>query len=115
MDDSGFFSIQVSMKRSFVWLMVVVGGGGGGGGGVFVSCGWGGGGGGGGGLIFISFSSGGSRGGAWGPRLLPYFLVKLRPKGLKKFFGDQPPLSQGVDPALFGGLVVIFQTINDWY
>ena len=80
------------MKRSFVWLMVVVGG-----------RGWG--------LIFVSFSSGGSRGGAWGPRLLPYFLVKLRPKGLKKFFGDQPPLSQGVDPALFGGLVVIFQTI----
>ena len=33
MDDSGFFSIQVSMKRSFVWLMVVVVGGGGGGGG----------------------------------------------------------------------------------
>ena len=96
MDDSGFFSIQVSMKRSFVWLMVVVGGGG-----------WE--------LIFISFSSGGSRGGAWEPRLLPYFLVKLRPKGLKKFFGDRPPLSQGVDPALFGGLVVIFQTINDWY
>ena len=26
MDDSGFFSIQVSMKRSFVGLMVVVGG-----------------------------------------------------------------------------------------
>ena len=87
------------MKRSFVWLMVVVGGGGG--------QGWG--------LIFITFSSGGSRGGAWGPRLLPYFLVKLRPKGLKKFFGDRPPLSQGVDPALFGSLVVIFQTINDWY
>ena len=99
MDDSGFFSIQVSMKRSFVWLMVVVVGGGGGGGG----------------LIFISFSSGGSRGGAWGPRLLPYFLVKLRPKGLKKFFGDRPPLSQVVALALFGGLVVIFQTINDWY
>ena len=29
MDDSGFFSIQVSMKRSFVGLMVVVVGGGG--------------------------------------------------------------------------------------
>ena len=30
MDDSGFFSIQVSMKRSFIGLMgVVVGGGGG--------------------------------------------------------------------------------------
>ena len=95
MDDSGFFSIQVSMKRSFVGLMVVVVVGGG--------------------LIFISFSSGGSRGGALGPRLLPYFLAKLRPKLLKKFFGDRPPLSQGVDLALFGGLVVIFQTINDWY
>ena len=73
MDDSGFFSIQVSMKRSFVGLMVVVVVGGGG-------------------LIFISFSRGGSRRGAWGPRLPPYFLVKLTPKGPKKFFGRPTPL-----------------------
>ena len=91
MDDSGFFSIQVSMKRSFVGLMVVVGGEG----------------------VNIHLIQQGR--GLEGPGSPPYFLVKLRPKGRKKCFGDRPPLSQGLEPALFSGLVVIFQTINDWY
>ena len=91
MDDSGFFSIQVSMKRSFVGLKVR----------------WG--------VNIHLIQQWRVQGGHGGPRLPHYFLVKLRPKGLKKFFGDRPPLSQGLEPALCSGLVGIFQTINDWY
>ena len=57
-------------------------------------------------LVFIS---------GRGSQALPYFKTKLRPEGPKKFFGDRappylrvwvtasppPPLSQGLDPALF--------------
>ena len=51
-------------------------------------------------LVFIS------GGGARVSRALPFFQTKLRSEGPKKFFGDRappplPPLSQGLDPALF--------------
>ena len=96
MDDSGFFSIQVSMKRSFIGLMGVVVGGGG----VNIH------------LIQQWQVQGRGMG---GPGSLLIFWSNWGPKGRKKFFGDQPPLSQGLEPALFSGLVGIFQTINDWY
>ena len=67
------------------------------------------------GLIFISFSSGGSRGGAWGAQVPPLLFGQTEAQRAEKLFGDRPPLSEGLDPALFSGLVVIFQTINDWY
>ena len=43
--------------------------------------------------------SGGSRRGARGTWASPYFWIKLRPEGPKKFFlGDRPPsLSEGLD------------------
>ena len=70
MDDSGFFSIQVSMKRSFIGLMGVVVGGG---------------------LIFISFSSGRCRGGAWGAQAPPLFFGQTEAQRAEKSFSETNP------------------------
>ena len=67
-------------------------------------------------VVYCSlFLSGRSRGGEGGLASRPYFLTKMRPKGPKPFFWDQPlppflisesgwpgpPFSEGLDPPLF--------------
>ena len=50
-------------------------------------------------MAHFVYNSGGSRGGAWEARAPLLFLdqTEVAPEGPKKFFGDCPPLSQGLD------------------
>ena len=91
MDDSGFFSIQVSMKRSFVGLGVRWGGGVG--------------------VNIHPIQQWWVQGRGMGAQAPPLFFGQTEAQRAEKsFLETDPPLSQGVDLALFSGLVVIFQT-----